>query len=202
MDQIKDNKEIFPIFILLIMHTFEDKMRNLKCHKVMIIEEAWKAISVDTMANYIVWLWRTARKFSTSAVVVTQDIEDIVSSPVIKSAIVGNSAVRILLDQRANANNFEKAINVLGLSPMDVNLALSVNTALHTEYGQYKEAFFQIGPSYSGVFAMEVSPEQALAFESNYEKKEPLYALARERGSFITAIRELAEERKRTTYRK
>lgn len=192
LDRIKDDANIFPLLVLLIMHGFEDKMRNLDCHKVMIIEEAWKAISTETMANYIVWLWRTARKFRTSAVVVTQDIEDIISSEIVKNAIIVNSDVRILLDQRANANNFERAVNVLGLTPMATNLVLSVNKALNPDY-HYKEAFFAVGPAHSDVYAIEVSPEQALCFESEKKKKAPLYALAKERGSMIAAIKEMAE---------
>lgn len=189
VDKIKDNKDVFPIWVLLIMHSFEDKMRSLRCQKVMIIEEAWKAIAMETMADFIVWMWRTARKFSTSAIVVTQDIMDLTGSPIIKDAIIVNSPIRILLDQRSNLANFEKGAEVLGLSPMQKNLVLSVGSNLHPGY-KYKEGFFSIGPNYSNVFAIEVSREQALAFESNKDIKGPLLARGRECGSIIQAIRE------------
>ena len=193
VDKIKDNKELFPLWVLCIMHSFEEKMRSLPCQKVMVIEEAWKAIATPSMANYIVWLWRTARKFRTSAVVVTQDINDLTGSEIIKGAIIQNTDVKILLDQRKNANNFQNAVKVLGLSPMATNLVLSVNQNLKPGY-RYKEAFFAIGEQYSNVFAIEVSPEQALVFETDKTLKKPLFDLARERGSFIEAVRETIEK--------
>lgn len=195
VDKIKDNNDLFPLWVLCIMHSFEEKMRNLPCQKVMVIEEAWKAISTPTMANFIVWMWRTARKFRTSAIVVTQDISDLTGSDIVKGAIIQNSDVRILLDQRKNANNFQEAVKVLGLSQMATNLVLSVNTDLLPEYGTYKEAFFAIGEQYCNVFAIEVSREQAICFETDKTMKQPLFDLAKERGSFIQAIKEMAEKK-------
>ena len=196
VDKIKDNQDIFPLWVLLIMHSFEDKMRSLPCQKVMIIEEAWKAIATETMAEFIVWMWRTARKFSTSAVVVTQDILDLTGSPIIRDAIIVNSPVRILLDQRSNVANFEKGAEVLALSEKEKNLVLSVNTSLHPGF-HYKEVFISIGPSYSNVFAVEVSPEQRWAFESNKVIKAPLLRRAAECGSMIRAIEETVESERK-----
>lgn len=193
VDKIKDNLDLFPIWVLCIMHSFEDKMRSLPCQKVLIIEEAWKAIATETMANFIVWMWRTARKFRTSAIVVTQDINDLLGSDIVKGAIIQNSDVRILLDQRMNANNFQNAVTVLGLSNMAKNLVLSVNTNLNPKY-RYKEGFFAIGQGYCNVFAIEVSLEQALAFETDKTLKKPVLDRARECGSIIQAIRERADE--------
>lgn len=196
VDKIKDNKDLFPLWILCIMHSFEDKMRALPCQKVMIIEEAWKAISVDTMANFIVWMWRTARKFRTSAVVVTQSVNDLLSSEIVKDAIVQNSSVKILLDQSKNANNFEQSAKLLALSPMDVSLVLSVGRNLNPDY-RYKEVFIAIGERYSNVFGVEVSPEEALAYESDKTKKRPVFELAAQKGSLIEAIKEMAADMKK-----
>lgn len=193
VDKIKDNKELFPLWVLCIMHSFEDKMRALPCQKVMVIEEAWKAIATETMANFIVWMWRTARKFRTSAVVVTQSINDLIGSDIVKDAIIQNTDVKILLDQRKNANKFEDAAKILGLSPMAVNLVLSVNTDLLPGY-KYKEGFFAIGEQYSNVFAIEVSLEQALTFETDKTLKKPLFDRARELGSFTEAVKERAAQ--------
>ena len=193
VDKIKDNADLFPIWVLCIMHSFEDKMRSLPCQKVLIIEEAWKAIATESMANFIVWMWRTARKFRTSAIVVTQDINDLTGSDIVKGAIIQNSDVRILLDQRKNANNFQNSVKVLGLSPMATNLVLSVNSDLNPKY-RYKEGFFAIGEGYCNVFAIEVSPEQALAFETDKTLKKPLLDRAKACGSIVQAIRERADE--------
>ena len=200
VDKIKDNKDLFPLWVLNIMHSFEDKMRSLDCQKVMIIEEAWKAISMDTMANFIVWMWRTARKFRTSAVVVTQSVSDLLSSEIVKNAIVENSSVKILLDQSKNANNFEESARLLALSPKDVSLVLSVGRNLNPDY-RYKEAFISIGEHYSNVFAIEVSEEEALVYESEMTKKKPLFDRAAQLGSFRDAVTEMAEEMRRSRRR-
>ena len=195
VDTIKDNDDLFPLWTLCILHSFEEKMRSLPCQKVMVIEEAWSAIAKPAMANFIVWMWRTARKFMTSAVVVTQSLSDLTSSDIVKDAIILNSSVKILLDQRKNANNFEKSSETLGFSQKEVGLALSVGRDLIPDF-TYKEAFFSIGESYSNVYGIEVSLEEALAYESDKVKKRPLFDLAKETGSFIEAIRVLAAQKR------
>ena len=187
VDTIKDNDDLFPLWTLCILHSFENKMRTLQCQKVMVIEEAWSAIAKPAMANFIVWMWRTARKFRTSAVVVTQSLSDLVSSEIVKDAIIQNSSVKILLDQRKNANNFEKSASILGFGPKEVNLVLSVGSKLDSRY-LYKEAYFGIGESYGNVYAVEVSLEEALTYESDKTKKKPLFDLAEQIGSFIEAV--------------
>lgn len=195
VDAIKDNEDLFPLWTLCILHSFEDKMRTLQCQKVMVIEEAWSAIAKPAMANFIVWMWRTARKFMTSAVVVTQSLSDLVSSPIVKDAIIQNSSVKIMLDQRKNANNFEQSARILGFSQKDIGLVLSVGRDLLPQY-LYKEAFISIGESYSNVYGIEVSLEEALTYESDKVKKKPLFDLAKETGSFIEAVRLMASEKR------
>lgn len=194
VDTIKDNEDLFPLWTLCILHSFEEKMRTLPCQKVMVIEEAWSAIAKPAMANFIVWMWRTARKFMTSAVVVTQSLSDLISSPIVKDAIIQNSAVKIMLDQRKNANNFEESAKVLGFSPLDIGLVLSVNREKLPQY-LYNEAFISIGESYSNVYGIEVSLEEAFAYESDKVKKKPLFDLAKTKGSFIEAVKELTNAR-------
>lgn len=197
VDRIKDNQDMFPLWLLSIMHSFEEKMRSLQCPKFIVIEEAWSAIAKPTMANFIVWLWRTARKFRTSAIVVTQSLFDLTGSPIIKDAIINNTSTRILLDQSRNAGKFEESAEVLAMSPLDVGLVLSVNKSPVPGF-RYKEAFFGIGEGWSNVYAIEVSTEQALVYESDKTLKKPLFDLAERRGSFIEAVREMAEERKKS----
>ena len=57
LDNIKDNKVLFPIVTIIIMETFINKMRRLKgIRKMILLEEAWKAIASPTMAEYIKYL--------------------------------------------------------------------------------------------------------------------------------------------------
>ena len=201
VDQIKDNKDLFPLWLLCIIHSFEGKMRSLPCQKVMIIEEAWSAIAKPSMAKFITWMWRTARKFRTSAVVVTQSITDLISSDIIKDAIILNSSVRILLDHSKNKQNLLDNADVFSFDQMQVDMILSINKNRNPDY-KYKEAFISIGSEYCNVFAIEVSPEAALIYESDKTLKKPLFDKAKEVGSFIEAVKILAEENRQSKNQK
>lgn len=196
LSQVEDAK-FYSLVILAIMNAFDRKMRELPGVKVMVIEEAWKAIANETMAPYLKGLWKTARKFSTSAVVVTQEVADITSSAVIKDAILANSDTRVLLDQSNNRGILTDESTrgrdndlrtVLGLTPKDVSLLLSVNRDNNPEY-LYREVFIKYVNGPSCVYATEVSPEEAACYESNKQKKARLMELAKEKGSFIEAVR-------------
>ena len=187
LSQINDEK-FYSLCVLCIMQAFDRKMRESQNFTVMVIEEAWKAIANETMAPYLKGLWKTARKFQTSAVVVTQDVEDIISSEVIKNAIIQNSSVKILLDQSKNQNNFTGVVNLLGLTPKAVSMALSINKNNNPKY-RYKEVFVSLGDKWSGVFATEVSKEEAQAYESDKVLKKPLLEMAKDYGSMVEAIK-------------
>lgn len=193
VDKIKDNQDLFPLWMLCIMHSFETKMRTLSCEKVLVIEEAWSAIARPEMAKFIEWLWRTARKFKTSAVVVTQLLEDLLASEIVKSVIVKNSSVKLLLEQERNSGDFSQSAKELALSDIDTSLALSVGKALNPDY-KYKEAFLSIGKSYRNVYGVEVSLEEALLYESDKTKKRVLQERVEQCGSIIKAVKEIAEE--------
>ena len=115
LDQIKDNPVLAPIVLLIIMDVFTQKMRIKKCRKTLVIEEAWKAIATPSMAEYIQYLYKTARKHWASVGVVTQDIQDITGNKIVKDAIISNSGVFVLLDQSTFKEKFKKVekFNVL-----------------------------------------------------------------------------------------
>lgn len=57
LDNIKDHPILFPIVTIIIMESFINKMRKLKgIRKLILIEEAWKAIAKEGMASYIKYL--------------------------------------------------------------------------------------------------------------------------------------------------
>ena len=189
---VNDSK-FYSLCILCIMNSFNAKMRSQDGMKVMVIEEAWKAIANETMAPYLTGLWKTARKYSTSAVVVTQQITDIMSSSVINDTILQNSSVRILLDQSNNLNNFDQIKTLLGLSDHQKAMVLSMNRSNNPRY-RYREVFIALGDRKCGVYATEVSQQEAVAYESSKEKKKPFLDLQQKIGT-IAAIRELTQEK-------
>ena len=116
IDAIKDDPLLFPIVTLIIMDVFLQKMRIKKNRKVLVIEEAWKAIASPLMAEYIKYLYKTARKFWASVGVVTQEIQDIIGSEIVKEAIINNSDVVMLLDQSKFKERFDTIKSILGLT--------------------------------------------------------------------------------------
>ena len=185
---INDSK-FYSLCILCIMNSFNAKMRSTPGMKVMVIEEAWKAIANETMSGYLAGLWKTARKFQTSAVVVTQQVSDIMSSQVIRDTILQNSSVRILLDQSNNRNSFSQLQELLGLTDHQRDIILSMN-CLHRDGLKYREVFISLGDKKYGVYATEVSPEEAVCYESNKERKKPFLELSQRLGP-IGAIKKL-----------
>ena len=184
-----NDPKFYSLCVLCIMNSFDAKMRTDPGFKVMVIEEAWKAISNETMAPYLAGLWKTSRKHLCSAVVVTQQISDIMSSSVIRDSILQNSSVRVLLDQSNNQNNFSQLSELLGLSDRQRNLILSMNRANNPLY-RYREVFIALGEKKAGVYATEVSPEEAVAYESNKARKKPFLDLSEEVGA-VRAIQTL-----------
>ncbi len=179
LDKIKDHPILFPVVTLIIMEIFISKMRTLKgIRKMILIEEAWKAIAKEGMAEYIKYLFKTVRKFFGEAVVVTQEIEDIIHSPIVKEAIINNSDCKILLDQRKYQNKFDQIQRLLALTEKDKALVLSLNKAndpaLH-----YKEVFIGLG-SKSQVFRTEVSLEEYLTYTTEEREKMELEKLCSE----------------------
>ena len=63
LDNIKDHPILFPVVTLIIMELFISKMRKLKgIRKVLVIEEAWKAIAKAGMAEFIKYVYKTVQK--------------------------------------------------------------------------------------------------------------------------------------------
>ena len=155
IDAIKDDPLLFPIVTLIIMDVFLQKMRIKKNRKVLVIEEAWKAIASPLMAEYIKYLYKTARKFWASVGVVTQEIQDIIGSPVVKEAIINNSDVVMLLDQSKFKERFNNIKAILGLTDVDCKKIFTINR-LENKAGRsfFREVFIRRGTT-SGVFGVE-----------------------------------------------
>src|ERR671920_390919 len=138
--------------------------------KMILIEEAWKAIAKEGMAEYMKYLFKTVRKFFGEAIVVTQEVEDIISSPVVKQAIINNSDCKILLDQSKYQNKFDQVQDLLGLTEKEKSLILSLNKA-NDPGKRYKEVFISLGGMLSKVYRTEVSLEEYLTYTTEETEK-------------------------------
>lgn len=196
LDNIKDHPILFPVVTIIIMEVFISKMRKLKgVRKMILIEEAWKAIAKEGMAEYIKYLFKTVRKFFGEAIVVTQEVEDIISSPVVKQAIINNSDCKILLDQSKYQNKFEQIQELLGLTEKEKALILSVNKA-NDPTKKYKEVFISLGGMLSKVYRTEVSPEEYLAYTTEETEKVKVMQYARKYGDIQKGIAALVRDLK------
>ena len=196
IDAIKENKELFPVVTIIIMEAFINKMRRLKgIRKQLIVEEAWKALSSPSMSEYLKYMYKTVRKYFGEAIVVTQEVDDIISSPVVKEAIINNSDCKILLDQRKYMNKFDSIQNLLGLTDKERGQILSINMA-NNPSRLYKEVWIGLGGTQSAVYATEVSVEEYLTFSTEETEKMEVLALADELGDIELAIKQLAERKR------
>lgn len=197
LDVVKDNPILFPVVTIIIMETFINKMRRLQgIRKMILIEEAWKAIAKEGMASYIKYLFKTVRKFYGEAVVVTQEVDDIISSPVVKETIINNSDCKILLDQQKYQNKFDQIQNLLGLTDKERSQILSINLA-NAANRLYKEVWIGLGGTQSAVYATEVSAEEYLCYTTEETEKLELTRLTEKLGGNIElAIKQLAESKR------
>ena len=180
IDSIKDDPLLFPLVTLIIMDVFIQKMRIKKNRKVLVIEEAWKAIASPMMAEYIKYLYKTARKFWASVGVVTQEIQDIVGSPIVKEAIINNSDVIMLLDQSKFKERFDEIKAILGLTDVDCRKIFTINR-LENKEGRsfFREVFIRRGQN-ADVFGVEEPHECYMTYTTERAEKEALKLYKRE----------------------
>ena len=192
MQQISESKDQFLSLVLLcIMNAFNAKMRREPDKfKVMIIEEAWKAIMNETMSPFMKSLWKTSRKFNTSAIVVTQQMSDIIGSEYLKDTILENSDTKILLKPTGNQSVLTQTCDLLGLTEHQKAMVMSMNLS----ESNVRDVFISLSDKYSAVFSNEVSPQEVLAYESNKGKKKRFLELTQTM-SAIDAIIKLTEGR-------
>ena len=180
IDSIKDDPLLFPLVTLIIMDVFLQKMRIKKNRKVLVIEEAWKAIASPLMAEFIKFMYKTARKFWASVGVVTQEIQDIIGSEIVKEAIINNSDVVMLLDQSKFKERFDTIKTILGLTDVDCKKIFTINR-LENKEGRsfFREVFIRRGTT-SGVYGVEEPRECYMTYTTERAEKEALKLYKRE----------------------
>lgn len=195
IDNVKDNPKLFPIVTLIIMDTFIQKMRLRKGQrKALIIEEAWKAIASKLMGGYILYLYKTVRKFWGEAIVVTQELDDIIGNTVVKDSIINNSDTFILLDQTKFKDNFDRIASLLSLNKVEQNKIFTINN-LNNKYGRgkFKEFYLKRG-SKGEVYGNEVSLEQYLTYTTEKPEKTAVEYYIQEAGTYDEALEQFVKD--------
>ena len=200
LDNISSNRTLLPVVTLIIMETFISKMRRLKgVRKMILIEECWKALTSANMSAYIRYLFKTVRKYFGEAVVVTQEVDDIISSPIVKESIINNADCKLLLDQRKYLAKFDGIQRLLGLTDKERAQILSINLS-NDPKRLYKEVWIGLGGVQSAVYATETSAAEYLCYTTEESEKMQVMEFAEKLGGDIeAAIRQLARERETKT---
>jgi conjugation system TraG family ATPase len=174
IDAIKEHKILFPITTIIIMDVFLQKMRHKSNRKALIIEEAWKAIASPMMAGYILYLYKTVRKFRGEAIVVTQELDDIIGNEIVKNSIVNNSDTICLLDQTKFKDNYTEVAALLSLNDIEKKKIFTINNLPNKENrGRFKEVYIKRG-STGEVYGVEVSLQEYLTYTTERSEKEAI----------------------------
>lgn len=188
LDNIKDHPILFPVITLVIMEMFVSKMRKLKgCRKVLMIDEAWKAIAKSGMAEFLKYAFKTIRKFNGIPGVITQELDDLVNSPIIREAIIDNADIKILMDMRKYMNKFDKLQATLGMSDKAKTILLSVNK-------DNREIYVDLGGQEMKVYKNELCPEEYFAFTTEGAERIKVRQYAEQYGSIQKGIEKLVAE--------
>lgn len=189
IDSIKEHKILFPIVTLIIMDVFIQKMRyRSDRRKTLVVEEAWKAIASPLMAGYLLYLYKTVRKFWGEAIVVTQELGDIIGNAVVKDSIINNSDTICLLDQTKFKDNYNEIAALLSISETERRKIFTINQLDNTEgRGRFKEVYIRRGAT-GEVYGVEVALHQYLTYTTEKPEKSAIESYTGRYGSYPEAL--------------
>jgi conjugation system TraG family ATPase len=189
IDALQDNAVLLPIVTLIIMDVFIQKMRNRKNQrKVLILEEAWRALMSPIMSSFLLYLNKTVRKFWGEVIEVTQELSDIISNPVVKDSIINNSDTVILLDQRKFRDNYSEIAKVLSISPTEQRKIFTINQLDNKDgRSRFNEVYIRRG-SVGEVYGVEVSRPQYYVYTTEKPEKNALQVYADHYGDYPAAL--------------
>ncbi len=178
LDNIKDHPVLFPVTTIMIMNTYVRKLFEVRnVLKMLIIEEAWKALAKESFSQFLQWCSKTVRKHYGSLGVVTQEVDDLVGNAIVKDAIINNSPIKFLLDQGNYEKRFPEIMQTLGLSEKQANIILSINKGRNPNRPPYKEMALLLG-EYTKVYGVEVSKTAHGTFTTERREVEEIQQLA------------------------
>lgn len=181
LDNIKDDPILLPVITLVITNTYVTKLMGVKgTLKMLVIEEAWRAVSNHFFANFLLWAFKTVRKHFGALGVVTQEIEDLKKSEIIKDAIIQNTDIKILLDLRNYKNEQDFVLQMFKLSDEHLPQIFSINKRLPIQRGNFNELAIKLGSELK-VYGVEVSPYAYALYTTEPTEVDKIKAIAEER---------------------
>ena len=172
IDSIKDHKILFPIVTVIIIDVFIQKMRHRTSRrKALVLEEAWKALASPVMANFLLYLNKTVRKFWGSLIPVTQELSDMLGNPIIKDSLISNTDTICLLDQSKFKDNYSEIAALLSISEIERRKIFTINQLDNKDgRGRFKEVYIRRGNT-GEVYGVEVSLHQYLTYTTEKPEK-------------------------------
>lgn len=194
LDNIKDNKILFPIVSQVITHTVNNTIfKQVGVKKAIWIDEAWKVLEHNGMAQFLKYLYKTLRKKKGQVGIVVQDITDIPEND-IGNTIISQSAIKILMPHRSNASSIPIISNRISLTKHATNLLHNINSNI--KEGNYTELLLVLGNE-SKVYRLELSKYSYYAFSSEEDDNEDIKKHLTETGSMETALTRMVEKNKK-----
>ncbi|GAA4331770.1 hypothetical protein GCM10023149_37760 [Mucilaginibacter gynuensis] len=189
IDNVQNNRVLFPIVTLIIMDVFIQKMRHRKNRrKAIVLEEAWKALTSPVMAGFLLYLNKTVRKFYGEIIEVTQELSDIIGNPMVKDSIISNSDTVILLDQTKFRDNYNEIASLLSISDTERRKIFTINQLDNSDgRGRFKEVYIRRG-SVGEVYGVEVSLHQYLCYTTEKPEKTAVEKYALKYGSYPAGL--------------
>ncbi|MEA1924691.1 MAG: ATP-binding protein [Candidatus Altiarchaeota archaeon] len=96
---IKDTPDVGKgTMMFLLLEFIYSEMKKSRKRKILVIDEAWTVLSAGAEGDYILRIVKTCRKFNLGLVMITQDVEDVLTSRAGR-AVLSNTATKILMKQ-------------------------------------------------------------------------------------------------------
>ena len=181
LDNIKDHEILLPIVTLMITNTYVSKLLDVRGKlKVLLIEEAWKAISSEFFANFLLWAFKTARKHLGAIGVITQEIEDLTKSPIIKDTIIQNTDIKIIMEIAKYEEDADFIFNLFKIPLSNQPQIFSINKKLPSAKNRspYKELAIILG-KHCKVYGTEVSRYAYSLFTTEATEVDEIKAIAK-----------------------
>jgi len=148
---IRDLEEnLRPVAMYIILDYVWNRVRKDRKKRILVVDEAWYLIKHKDSAAYLHSFAKRARKYLLGLTVITQDVEDFLSTDEGK-AIINNSSLQIILKQ--STASVEKITETFYLTGGEKHFLLSAGVG---------EGLFFAGRSHVGFYVIASPEERAL----------------------------------------
>lgn len=159
-------EQLRPIGMYLILGYIWNKVKHDVRRRMLIIDEAWLLMQNEDSAKFVFSLAKRARKYYLGLTIISQDVEDMISSQYGR-AVVTNASLTILLKQSPSAA--DRLAQVFNLTEGEKFLLLEADVGEGLFFAGLNHVAIKIISSYSEDQIITTDPRQLLAFKQAQE---------------------------------